>query len=237
MSKLPILMYHNVTDDVSKSIDLTISTEKLESHFKFLYEKKYQTFHFDELQSLTKLPKKSVVITFDDVTENQLIYAVPLLEKYQLKASFFVPFSYVGNYDYWIEGKEKIMSVEQLNALDSNLIELGYHSFEHRRYASMSEDELIIDFEKSNSFINDNKLKIKPFLAYPFGNYPKKEEQFATFEKVLKRNDIKYGLKIGNRLNKFPFKNNYLIMRIDIKGEDGLFRFKLKLKIGKLKLF
>lgn len=237
MSKLPILMYHNVTDDISKSIDLTISTEKLESHFKFLYEKKYQTFHFDELQSLTKLPKKSVVITFDDVTENQLIYAVPLLEKYKLKASFFVPFSYVGNYDYWIEGKEKIMSVEQLNDLDSNLIELGYHSFEHRRYASMSEEELIIDFEKSNSFINDNKLKIKPFLAYPFGNYPKKEEQFATFEKVLKRNDIKYGLRIGNRLNKFPFKNNYLIKRIDIKGEDGLFRFKLKLKIGKLKLF
>ncbi len=237
MSKLPILMYHNVTDDVSKSTDLTISTEKLESHFKFLHEKQYKTFHFDELQSLTKLPKRSVVITFDDVTENQLIYAVPLLEKYQLKASFFVPFSYVGNYDYWIEGNEKIMSVEQLNGLDSNLIELGYHSFEHRRYASMSEEELIVDFERSNSFINDNNLNIKPFLAYPFGNYPKNDTHFSVFENVLKENGIKYGLRIGNRLNKFPFKNDYLIKRIDIKGEDDLFRFKLKLKIGKLKLF
>ena len=230
MSKLPILMYHNVTDDVSKSTDLTISTEKLESHFKFLHEKQYKTFHFDELQSLTKLPKRSVVITFDDVTENQLIYAVPLLEKYQLKASFFVPFSYVGNYDYWIEGNEKIMSVEQLNGLDSNLIELGYHSFEHRRYASMSEEELIVDFERSNSFINDNNLNIKPFLAYPFGNYPKNDTHFSVFENVLKENDIKYGLRIGNRLNKFPFKNDYLIKRIDIKGEDDLFKFKLKLK-------
>ena len=237
MSKLPILMYHNVTDDVSKSTDLTISTEKLESHFNFLHEKQYKTFHFDELQSLTKLPKRSLVITFDDVTENQLIYAVPLLEKYKLKASFFVPFSYVGNYDYWIEGNEKIMSVEQLNGLDSNLIELGYHSFEHRRYASMSEEELIVDFERSNSFINDNNLNIKPFLAYPFGNYPKNDTHFSVFENVLKENGIKYGLRIGNRLNKFPFKNDYLIKRIDIKGEDDLFRFKLKLKIGKLKLF
>lgn len=237
MSKLPILMYHNVTDDISKSIDLTISTEKLESHFKFLHEKKYKTYHFDELEGVTKLPKKSVIITFDDVTENQLTYAVPLLEKYQLKASFFVPFSYVGNYDYWIEGKEKIMSVDQLNGLDSNLIELGYHSFEHKRYASMSEEELLVDFEKCNSFIKDNKLKIKPFLAYPFGNYPKNKDQFTVFDKVLKQNSIRYGLRIGNRLNKFPFKNNYLIKRIDVKGEDNLFRFKLKLKIGKLKLF
>ena len=53
----------------------------------------------------------------------------------------------------------------------------------------------------------------------------------------MRDNGIKYGLRIGNRVNNFPFKNNYLVKRIDIKGEDSLFRFKLKLKIGKLKLF
>ncbi|AOW11464.1 polysaccharide deacetylase family protein [Flavobacterium gilvum] len=237
MSKLPILMYHNVTDDVLKSKDLTVSTEKLESHFKFLHDNGYQTFHFDELGSRNFLPKKSVIITFDDVTENQLIFAVPLLEKYQLKASFFVPFSYVGNYDYWIEGKEKIMSVEQLKGLDSNLIELGYHSFEHKRYATMSKEEILSDFEKSNFFIKNNGLKIKPVLAYPFGNYPKKSYEFGIFEKILSENGIIFGLRIGNRVNRFPFKDRYLVKRIDIKGEDNLLRFRLKLKIGKLKLF
>jgi len=237
MSKLPILMYHNVTDDVSKTNDLTVSTEKLESQFKFLHDNGYQTFHFNELENRNSLPEKSVIITFDDVTENQLTFAVPLLEKYQLKASFFVPFTYVGNYDYWIEGKEKIMSVEQLKGLDSNLIELGYHSFEHKRYASMSKEELLSDFEKSNLFIKENNLNIVPVLAYPFGNYPKKDEKFAVFEKVLSQNGIIFGLRIGNRVNRFPFKNNYLVKRIDIKGEDNLFRFRLKLKIGKLKLF
>ncbi|WP_281322424.1 polysaccharide deacetylase family protein [Flavobacterium aestivum] len=237
MSKLPILMYHNVVEDDSKSLDLSISISKLESQFKFLHDNNYKTFHFRDLENLKELPKKSIIITFDDVTECQLTYAVPLLEKYQLKASFFIPFSFVGNFDYWIEGKEKIMSVEQLKKLDSNLIELGHHSFEHKRYEALSKEELEVDFAKCNTFIKENQLDIKPVLAYPFGNYPKSNAEFAVFEKIMRENGIKYGLRIGNRVNDFPFKNNYLIKRIDIKGEDNLFRFRLKLKIGKLKLF
>lgn len=237
MSKLPILMYHNVVEDEAKSLNLSISVSKLESQFKFLHDNHYTTFHFKDLENLKELPPKSIVITFDDVTECQLIYAVPLLKKYQLKASFFIPFSFVGNFDYWIEGKEKIMSVEQLKGLDTSLIELGYHSFEHKRYSSLSKEELEIDFTKSNNFIIENQLNIKPVLAYPFGNYSKKDTEFAVFENIMRENGIKYGLRIGNRVNNFPFKNNYLVKRIDIKGEDSLFKFRLKLKIGKLKLF
>ncbi|WP_366046481.1 polysaccharide deacetylase family protein [Flavobacterium sp.] len=237
MSKLPVLMYHNVVVEEAKSLNLSVSVSKLESQFRFLQENNYTTFHFKDLEGLKELPQKSIIITFDDVTECQLLYAVPLLEKYQLKASFFIPFSFVGNYDYWIEGKEKIMSVEQLKGLDTNLIELGYHSFEHRKYSSLSEEELEADFNRSNKFIQENHLDIKPVLAYPFGNYAKKKGEFAVFEKIMRKNGIKYGLRIGNRVNKFPFKDNYLVKRIDIKGEDSLFKFKLKLKIGKLKLF
>ncbi|MBW4360778.1 polysaccharide deacetylase family protein [Flavobacterium taihuense] len=237
MSKLPILMYHNVVEDDAKSLNLNISISKLESQFKFLHDNNYTTFHFKDLEKLEKLPKKSIILTFDDVTECQLIYAVPLLKKYQLKASFFIPFSFVGNFDYWIEGKEKIMSVEQLKELDSNFIELGYHSFEHKRYSSLSKEELEIDFVKCNDFVKDNRLNIRPILAYPFGNYSRKKTEFGVFEKIMRENGIKYGLRIGNRVNDYPFKNNYLVKRIDIKGEDSLFKFRLKLRIGKLKLF
>ncbi|WP_294964172.1 polysaccharide deacetylase family protein [uncultured Flavobacterium sp.] len=237
MSKLPILMYHNVVQDEAQSLNLSISVSKLESQLKFLSDNNYTTFHFKDLENLKRLPSKSIIITFDDVTECQLTYAVPLLEKYKLKASFFVPFSFVGNFDYWIEGKEKIMSIEQLKGLNNNLIELGYHSFEHKRYSSLSKEELEADFIKSNNFIKEHQLDVKPVLAYPFGNYAKKDAEFQVFEKIMRENGINYGLRIGNRVNKFPFKNNYLVKRIDIKGEDSLFGFRLKLKVGKLKLF
>jgi hypothetical protein len=43
--------------------------------------------------------------------------------------------------------------------------------------------------------------------------------------------------RIGNRVNRFPFKNKFEIQRIDIKGQDSLTTFKWKLRLGKLRLF
>ncbi|TDD98638.1 polysaccharide deacetylase family protein [Flavobacterium cellulosilyticum] len=237
MNKLPILMYHNVGPAETDSVGLCISKAKLEQQFDFLSKNEYVTFHFSELDKINDLPKKSIILTFDDVTENQLLYAVPLLEKYNLKACFFIPFSYIGMKDLWNFGSEKIMTIDQLKELNPEQIELGYHSFEHKKYDSMSEEAIQKDFLDCNDIIKNNDLKVFCSLAYPYGNYPRELAEKQKFKKIMQENGIKYGLKIGNRPNKFPFKDDFEIKRIDIKGEDSLFSFKLKLKFGKLKLF
>lgn len=237
MYKLPILMYHNICKTDEESFGLSLSKSKLEQQFKYLRDNGFTTFHFSELEKLKVIPRKSIVLTFDDVTENQLTYAVPLLEKHNLKASFFIPFSYIGKTDLWNFGSEKIMEINQLQNLNPKLIELGYHSFEHKKYDSMSEFEIQNDFSECASIIKENGLHLFPVLAYPYGNYPKKNPEKQIFKKILNKNGIKFGLKIGNRPNKFPFKDDYEIKRIDMKGEDGFFTFRLKLKFGKLKLF
>lgn len=236
MSKLPIIMYHNVCQKEALSTGLTISMTKLEAQFQHLTNENYTSFHLAELENKLKIPSKSIVITFDDVTVNQLEYAVPLLNKYKLKATFFIPFKYIGQSDQWNQGEEPIMTMDMLKSLGSN-IELGLHSFEHQKYATLTKDEIDHDFEQCHAIINDNNLKVLPFLAYPYGNYPKKDPQKSNFQAVLKQHNVKMGLRIGNKRNKFPFKNPYEITRIDIKGEDSLLKFKLKLRIGKLKLF
>lgn len=235
MARLPILMYHNVSEAVKNAKGLTISKELLERHFRFLTENNFTTFHLSELENRTDIPKKSVVITFDDVTVNQHL-AVELLQKYQLKATFFVPFAYVGKTDEWNKGKEPIMSYSELKNLPEN-IELGLHSFSHPKYATLSEAEIADDFKKCFDAIQENGLKVHPSVAYPYGNYPKKEPQRSQFYKLLKRNGIQMGLRIGNAVNTFPFKNPYEIKRIDVKGEDTLLRFRIKLRFGKIKLF
>lgn len=237
MSKLPILMYHNVSMTRSDKRYLTISKDKLEEQFKYLSSNNYETFHFSELSKLNSLPSKSVVLTFDDVTENQLLYAVPLLQQYNLKATFFIPFEYIDKSDSWNEGLEKIMGIDDLKQLNSNLIELGYHSYHHKKYNSLTEAEIFDDFKKCDQIIHANKLKVFPVLAYPYGNYPKKEPHKTNFKNILEKNNITFGLKIGNRPNNFPFKDPYEIKRIDIKGEENMLAFRLKLRFGKLKLF
>lgn len=236
MTRLPILMYHNVTDDEKYSKGLTISAQKLEQHFRYLTENNYTTFHLSELEHKAAIPEKSIVISFDDVTGNQLQFAVPLLEEYNLKATFFVPFAYVGKTDEWNKGSEKIMSFDELRNLPAT-IELGLHSYAHKKYANLTEAETNADFEKCFQIIEEKNLKVYSAVAYPYGNYPKSEPKKSRFKEVLTQNDIKMGLRIGNKINKFPFKNPFEIMRIDVKGEDSLLKFRLKLRFGKLKLF
>ena len=93
------------------------------------------------------------------------------------------------------------------------------------------------DFKKCHDFVSKHALNVCNVLAYPYGNFPREEPQKTIFFDVLKKQNIAYGLRIGNRLNKLPFKNNYELNRLDIKGEDSLFKFRLKLKFGKLSLF
>lgn len=237
MSSLPILMYHNVITEKEKSKGLSISVDRLEAQFKFLTENKYTTHHLSDLKKSNEITGKNVILTFDDVTKNQMELAVPLLKKYGLKATFFIPFKYVGGFDIWNSGQEAIMSVEDLKALPI-CVELGYHSFAHKNFAQISLSETQNDFELSNKFITDNNLNVFKAIAYPYGKYPKKiASEKAAFFKVLENNEMSYALRIGNRINKFPFKNKFEIQRIDIKGDDSLFKFKLKLKFGKLKLF
>lgn len=240
MARLPILMYHNISNRFEDSKGLTIAAKKLEEQFEYLKEEGYQTFHFSELEALkktNKFPKKGVIITFDDVYVNQLEIAYPLLRKYQLKASFFAPFAFIDGTDTWNNGTEKIMSIQQLKVLDTNIVELGLHSFNHNRYDELSQEDIQGDFDKCKLFITENDLNIQKVLAYPYGKFPKIEPSKTEFFNILKANGIAYGLRIGNRVNSFPFKNDYEIKRIDIKGEDTLQRFKLKLRLGKLKLF
>ncbi|MEZ4793275.1 MAG: polysaccharide deacetylase family protein [Gelidibacter sp.] len=240
MARLPILMYHNVCKHLNESNGLTIAVDMLEAQFAYLSMRGYQTFHFSELQHFNKskkLPKKPVIITFDDVYVSQFAMAYPLLEKYNLKATFFIPFKFVDGVDSWNTDSEKIMSVEQLKSLDESVVELGLHSFSHQDYRSMSIKEIDADFEACSAYVQKHQLPVNNVLAYPFGKYPRKNPEQAKFFNCLHRHQMAYGLRIGNRVNPFPFKNNYEVQRIDIKGEDTLVKFKLKLKFGKLKLF
>ena len=237
MPKLPVLMYHSVSKKLQESRGLTIAVSKLEEQLAFLKDNGYRSLHFKDLENFKEpadFPKKGIIITFDDVYVNQLELAYPLLKRYGFKACFYVPFKFVNETDSWNTNEEKIMSVAQLQSLDPEVIELGLHSFSHKKYHEMTVEEIQEDFDLCKQFIIENKLEVHNTLAYPYGKYPRKGEEQEQFFKLLHKNQIAYGLRIGNRVNRFPFKNNYEIQRLDIKGEDSLLTFKRKLKFGKL---
>ncbi len=233
MAKLPILMYHHITAEKGKG--LTISVENLEKQFKYLAESGYKTYHFKELTKLKTLPNsKNIVITFDDGYVSQMELALPLLKKYKLKATFFVPLNFLGKTDSWNTSSLEIMTLKQLKSLNLKFVELGFHSYSHKKYTELSNSEIEADTRSCLEFVSENDLNFSPVLAYPYGKFPKEKKLNEIFKKTLSENGIHFGLRIGNRTNSFPFKKPFEIERIDVKGEFSMLKFKRKIRFGKL---
>lgn len=66
--------------------------EQFEEHMKYIHEKNYLTLTMEELEMFLdgqiRIPKKSIVITLDD--GKYLHNSVPIVEKYQIHATFFI---------------------------------------------------------------------------------------------------------------------------------------------------
>jgi len=233
MARLPILMYHDVAR--VESTGLTISERKLERQFSYLAEKGYKTYHFRDLEKMAlDGSNKNIILTFDDAYLSHMELVLPLLKKFGFKAIFFAPLSFLGKKDLWNTSSLEIMSVEQLKSLDPKIIELGYHSYYHNKYTELTNSEIEADTRNCMEFVSKNELNFAPVMAYPYGKFPRDNPRNDIFNKILSQNGIKYGLRIGNRINEFPFKKPFEIERIDVKGEWSLLKFKRKIRFGKL---
>lgn len=233
LAKLPILMYHDIAPEAGKG--LHVSTAGFEAQCKHLSSNGYTTHHFAEiLDNKTRLKGKNCIITFDDGYVNQLEFTVPILQKYGLKATFFIPLAYLGKSDVWNKGALPVMTAEQLRSLPSETIELAYHSFQHKKYDQLTTAEIEKDIASCFKVVSEENLEFTKVVAYPYGKFPRKNPKKEQFFSQLKENGFQLGLRIGNRIETYPFQNKFEVNRIDVKGEWSLLKFKRKLKIGKI---
>jgi len=92
-NKVLVLMYHGVNSTGDTSINgRHISSIRFEQHLRYL-KKNFEVISLSDAQNAigTKASgKPRVVITFDDGFKNNLLFAAPLLTKYELSATFFI---------------------------------------------------------------------------------------------------------------------------------------------------
>ena len=89
---VPVLIYHQISDTLPPS-ETVISLAKFSQQMAYLAGQGYTTLSMDELvavmQGRQSLPEKPIVLTFDDGYKDVLL-AVPVLNKYNFKASFWL---------------------------------------------------------------------------------------------------------------------------------------------------
>lgn len=96
MNNVTVVMYHYVRDlKNSKYPEINgLDLGSFESQINYL-RKHYYVISMDEvinsIENEEKIPKKSVLLTFDDAYLDHYINVFPILDKYNLKGSFYTP--------------------------------------------------------------------------------------------------------------------------------------------------
>jgi peptidoglycan/xylan/chitin deacetylase (PgdA/CDA1 family) len=105
-ANLQILMYHRILNpgemDFLSGLGMVhTTTANFEDHLKWFSLHQYNCISFNELSEImsggNRIPPKTIILTFDDGSVDQYRNAVPLLKKYDCKATFFPIKNFVYN--------------------------------------------------------------------------------------------------------------------------------------------
>jgi peptidoglycan/xylan/chitin deacetylase (PgdA/CDA1 family) len=104
---------------------------------------------------------KVVMIGFDDGWKSQITYAKPILDKYGLKASFFVVCNYV------ISGDIRRMNWQDIATLQQDRMDVESHTMDHKPLDTLSTNALIYEIAGSKQCLASHGIDSSIF-AYPF---------------------------------------------------------------------
>lgn len=161
--KPKVLMYHTIGEPKEPFSYLYVSPDNFENQIKYLYDNGY-VFLFPEEISLADNFKKSVVITFDDGYKSLYEYALPILKKYNAKATVYVVADLIGEDNHCSK-----MQLREMN--DSNAFRVYSHTKSHPYLTNLSESELDTEFAESNNIIYNITKREVTSIAYPYGFY------------------------------------------------------------------
>ena len=171
--RLIVLMYHGTTD-TKPSNQYSIQAEKFVAQLKYLKKNGWHTALVKDLKEPKKLPKKTVLLTFDDgYADNYEGAFLPLLD-HEMKATWFIVSNCVDKHAHWMgaeTNETKMLSGSQLKEMVQHGMEIASHTCSHPDLTTLSYPNQLEELKKSKetleSILSD---KISSF-AYPYGRY------------------------------------------------------------------
>ena len=162
----PILGYHRVGRFQGDHVP-TISVETFEHQLTFLARSRYRVVGLEEIVSCLSrrqsIPRRSVVITFDDGYEETHEVAWPLLKRFGFPATVFVAPAEVGwpGFATW----------EQVAAMARDGLVIGCHTMHHTYLPLLGADRLPEELVESKRVIEERIGRPVTLLSYPVGGF------------------------------------------------------------------
>jgi peptidoglycan/xylan/chitin deacetylase (PgdA/CDA1 family) len=178
---VPILMYHRV-DYVTASTPaatkaLTVSPEDFRHQMKWLKGHGYHTITqrslFNALMCGSHLPRKPIVVTFDDGYRDVYRYASPVIERFGMHAISYLITERISGDDH------SFLSWKQVRGFEKRGVEIGSHTVSHAALASLSDAGALAELVQSRKKLEQKLDHRVSWLAYPYGSYNSRIERLA----------------------------------------------------------
>jgi len=166
---VPILAYHQVSpaDEI-----YSVTAAQFEEQMHYLREQGYTAISLAELFNFYEgrftLPDKPIIITFDDGYEDNLLTALPIMEKYKMRCTVFIVAGLVGTPEY--------LSWQQIADLQAGHTEIGSHTMSHIALGDSSPDQQRREVATSKAMLEEHVGSVK-FFAYPYGQFTPMTQQ------------------------------------------------------------
>ncbi len=165
---IPILMYHYFYDQSKgeKGKDSNwMEIHKFEEQLKYLVQNNYYFPTWDEIKDFVEgkknLPSKSVVITIDDGHSSLFDLAIPMINKYKVKATAFIITSKSAGSKY----KQYQSDYINFQSHTHNMHKAGCTGGRGGLFRCISYSKGISDLKESITILNSSDA-----IAYPFGD-------------------------------------------------------------------
>ena len=220
--KIPVLLYHSISDDNSR---MSLKVNIFENQIKYLKNNGYTSINFNEIDQSAK---KQIIITFDDGYKDILVNALPILKKYDFKATCFFVTNLIGQDNSWDINKKnfskkEIMNINDINNWISSGMHVGSHSHNHLDLTKISEKSLLKELEFSKKILEDKFNTINDIFCYPYGKV--NQNVYALTKKI-------YSKAVTTNRSRYDLKkhNSHLIPRIDMGKNFSSLKLYLKLE-------
>ena len=108
-----ILMYHRIAEEQFDPWNLCVTPNNFREQLEILGSAPLRVMHLRELAGAVasgRIPRRSVVITFDDGYLDNLENGRPILERFGLPATVFIASGYIGSEgEFWWDAMERVL--------------------------------------------------------------------------------------------------------------------------------
>jgi peptidoglycan/xylan/chitin deacetylase (PgdA/CDA1 family) len=213
---IPVLTYHHIGAGEDW---LYVSEADFEQQLVYLRDQGYTPVSVaelaDGLSGKAKLPKRPIVLTFDDGYEDNYRAALPILLRQDMRASFFVVTGKIGQPGY--------MTWPQAREMRSREMEIGSHTVHHYTLNEINLREMERELLASRLMLESNLPASPAVFANPFG------ETAPAVVDLLDQTGYQAACSSVVGLN-HPGENLFMIRRLSVpKPRFGLWEFRLRL--------